>query len=25
VIATGEARIVQDDLQNTYRLNPAQP
>jgi len=24
VIATGEARIVQDDLQNTYQLKPAQ-
>jgi len=25
VIATGVARIVQDDLQNTYQFNPAQP
>ncbi len=25
VIATGEARIVQDDLENTYQFNPAQP
>ena len=25
VIATGEARIVQDDLENTYQINPAQP
>jgi hypothetical protein len=25
VIATGEARIVQDDLENTYQFNPAHP
>jgi hypothetical protein len=25
VIATGEARVVQDDLDNTYQFNPPQP
>src|SRR5262249_35214510 len=25
VIAAGEARIVQDDLENTYQFNPAKP
>jgi hypothetical protein len=25
VMATGEARVVQDELENTYQFNPAQP